>query len=54
MKGIGDTVSESGEKLKEVGKAAEPPAKTAWGNAPDGAVAVGHSVKGFFAKLFSN
>ena len=57
-KGIGNTVSEgakySGEKLKEAGKAAEPPAKTAWGNARDGAVAVGHSVKGFFANLFSN
>jgi hypothetical protein len=57
-KGIGDTVTEgakySGEKLKEAGKAAEPPAKTAWGNARDGAVAVGHSVKGFFSNLFSN
>jgi len=57
-KGIGNTVSEgakySGEKLKEAAKAAEPPAKTAWGNARDGAVAVGHSVKEFFANLFSN
>lgn len=57
-KGIGNTVTEgakySGEKLKEAGKAAEPPAKTAWGNARDGAVAVGHSVKGFFSNLFSN
>jgi hypothetical protein len=57
-KGIGNTVSEgakySGEKLKEAAKAAEPPAKTAWGNARDGAVAVGHSVKGFFSNLFSN
>lgn len=57
-KGIGNTVVEgakySGEKLKEAGKAAEPPAKTAWGNARDGAVAVGHSVKGFFSNLFSN
>jgi hypothetical protein len=56
-KGIGNTVSEgakySGEKLKEAGKAAEPPAKTAWGNARDSAVGVGHSVKGFFANLFS-
>jgi hypothetical protein len=56
-KGIGNTVSEgakySGEKLKEAGKAAEPPAKTAWGNARDGAVSLGHSVKGFFASLFS-
>lgn len=57
-KGIGNTVSEgakySGEKLKEATKAAEPPAKTAWGNARDGAVAFGHSVKGFFSNLFSN
>jgi hypothetical protein len=57
-KGIGNTVSEgakySGEKLKEAAKAAEPPAKTAWGNARDGAVAFGHSVKGFFTNLFSN
>jgi len=56
-KGIGKTVSEgakySGEKLKEAGKAAEPPAKTAWGNARDGAVGFGHSVKNFFANLFS-
>ena len=40
-KGVGKTVSEgakySGEKLKEAGKAAEPPAKSAWGNARDGA-----------------
>jgi hypothetical protein len=57
-KGIGNTVSEgakySGEKLKEAGKAAEPPAKTAWGNARDSAVGVGRSVKGFFTNLFSN
>ena len=56
-KGIGKTVSESakysGEKLKEAGKAAEPPAKTAWGNARDGAVGLGHTVKGFFTTLFS-
>jgi len=57
-KGIGNTVSEgaqySGEKLKDAGKAAEPPAKTAWGNARDGAVNVGRSVKNFFTSLFSN
>ena len=56
-KGIGKTVSEgakySGEKLKEAGKAAEPPAKTAWGNARDGAVGFGQAVKGFFTTLFS-
>jgi hypothetical protein len=57
-KGIGNTVSEgakySGEKLKEAAKAAEPPAKTAWGHARDGAAAFGHSVTGFFTNLFSN
>lgn len=57
-KGIGHTVSEgakySGEKLKEAGKAAEPSAKSAWGNARDGAVGFGHSVKGFFTNLFSH
>ena len=56
-KGIGKTVSEgakySGEKLKEASKAAEPPAKTAWGNARDSAVGFGHTVTGFFANLFS-
>ena len=57
-KGIGNTVSEgakfSGEKLKEAGKAAEPTAKTAWGNARDGAAAFGQSVTRFFTNLFSN
>jgi hypothetical protein len=43
----------SGEKLKEAGKAAEPPARTAWGDARDGAVSFGHSVTGFFSNLFS-
>ena len=56
-KGIGNTVTEgakySGEKLKEAGKAAEPPARTAWGDARDGAVSFGHSVTGFFSNLFS-
>jgi hypothetical protein len=56
-KGIGKTVSEgakySGEKLKEAGQAAEPPAKTAWGNARDGAVGFGRTVKVFFTNLFS-
>jgi hypothetical protein len=56
-KGIGNTVSEgakySGEKLKEAGKTAEPPAKSAWGSARDGAVSFGQSVKGFFTSLFS-
>jgi hypothetical protein len=57
-KGVGKTVSEgakySGEKLKEAGQAAEPPAKTAWGNARASAVGFGQSVKGFFTNLFSN
>lgn len=56
-RGIGNTVTEgakySGEKLKEAGKTAEPPAKSAWGSARDGAVSFGHSVKGFFTSLFS-
>jgi hypothetical protein len=56
-KGVGNTVTEgakySGEKLKEAGKAAEPPARTAWGDTRDGAVSFGHSVKGFFTNLFS-
>ena len=56
-KGIGNTVSEgakySGEKLKEAGKAAEPPAKTTWGHARDSAVGFGHTVKMFFTTLFS-
>jgi hypothetical protein len=56
-KDVGKTVSEGakygGEKVKEAGKAAEPPAKTAWGNARDGAVGFGHAVKGFFTTLFA-
>ena len=56
-KGLGHTVSEgaaySGEKLKEAGRAAEPPAKTAWASARDGAVGIGQTVKGFFTNLFS-
>jgi hypothetical protein len=56
-KGIGKTASDgakySAEKVKEAGQAAAPPAKTAWGNARDGVVGVGHTVKGFFTNLFS-
>lgn len=56
-KGIGNTVSEgakySGEKLKDAGKAAEPPARSAWSNARDSAVGIGRSVKVLFASLFS-
>jgi hypothetical protein len=57
VKGVGKTASDgakySAEKVKEAGQAAAPPAKTAWGNARDGAVGVGHPVKGFFTNLFS-
>lgn len=57
-RGIGKTVSEgakySGEKLKEAGKAAEPPPRTAWDKTRDGAVGFGHSVKSFFTNLFSD
>ena len=56
-KGIGNTVSEgakySGERVKDAAQAAAPPAKSAWGNARDGAVGVGRSVKSFFASLFA-
>jgi hypothetical protein len=57
-KGIGSTVVEgarfTGEKLKESGKAAEPPARSAWDSVRDGAVHAGHSVKTFFSRFFSN
>jgi hypothetical protein len=57
-KGIGKTVVEgakfSGEKLKESGKAAEPEAKSTWGNIKDSANSFGASVKTFFSRLFSN
>jgi hypothetical protein len=57
-KGIGNTVVEgaklTGEKFKEAGKAAEPPAKNAWDKTKAGAVSFGQSVKNFFSKLFSN
>jgi hypothetical protein len=56
-RGIGKTVSEgaqySAEKVKEAGRAAEPTAKSAWAHTRDGAVGFGHSVKLFFASLFS-
>ena len=57
-KGVGKTVVEgakfTGEKLKESGKAAEPEAKSAWGNVKDGAMSFGRSVRSFFGRLFSN
>jgi hypothetical protein len=56
-RGVGKTVSDgakySAEKVKEAGQAAEPPAKTAWGNTRDAAVGFGHTVTGFFTNLFS-
>jgi hypothetical protein len=57
-KGIGNTVVEgakyTGEKLKESGKAAEPEAKSTWGNLKDTANSCGATVKSFFASLFSD
>jgi hypothetical protein len=56
-KGIGDTVVEgakySGNKLKASGKAAEPAARSAWGNFKESARAFGVTVKSFFARLGS-
>jgi hypothetical protein len=43
----------TGEKFKEAGKAADPPARNAWQNVKEGATDFGHSVKNFFASLFS-
>jgi hypothetical protein len=62
-KGVGHTVVEgakfTGEKFKESGQAAKPPAKSAWSHLKDGDVkesanAFGSSVKNFFTRLFSN
>jgi hypothetical protein len=57
-KGIGKTVVEgakfTGEKLKESGKAAEPEARSTWGNIKDSANSFGASVKTFFTRLFSD
>lgn len=61
-KGVGHTVVEgakyAGEKFKESGQAASPPAKSAWQHLKDGDVrqsadAFGASVKNFFTRLFS-
>jgi len=55
-KGIGSTVVEgakyTGDKLKESGKAAEPEAKSTWGNLKETANSFGASVKNFFTTLF--
>jgi hypothetical protein len=61
-KGIGKTIVEgakfTGATLKEGGegasKAAEPKAKSAWGQVRDGAVTFGQGVKSFFSRLFGN
>ena len=42
----------TGEKVKEAGKAAEPPARSAWEKVRDGAVDFGQGVKNFFSRLF--
>lgn len=56
-KGVGKTVEEgakyTGEKFKEAGRAADPPARSTWQNAKDGASSFGHSVKNFFGTLFN-
>jgi hypothetical protein len=55
-KGLGNTVVEgakfSGEKLKEAGRAAEPPAKSAWQSLSQATTGFGRSVKNFFTRLF--
>jgi len=44
----------TGEKFKDAGKAAEPPAKSTWENVKDGTSSFGSTVKNFFTGLFSN
>jgi len=62
-KGVGNTVVEgtkfAGEKVKESGQAAAPPAKSSWQHLKEGSVkqsadAFGASVKNFFTRLFTN
>ena len=57
-KGVGNTVVEgakfTGEKFKDAGKAAAPPAKSTWENVKDGTSSFGSTVKNFFTGLFSN
>ena len=43
----------SGEKVKDAGEAAAPPAKRAWGSARDSVAGVGHRVTTFFTSLVS-
>jgi hypothetical protein len=56
-KGIGNTVVEgakyTGEKFKEAGKAADPPAKSTWEHMKESGRAFGHTVSNFFSTLFS-
>src|SRR3989304_6649578 len=55
-KGIGNTVVEgakfTGEKLKDAGKAAEPPAKRAWAKGKGGAGSFGTGARTFFTRVF--
>ncbi len=55
-KGIGRTVSEgakeTGDRFKEAGRAATPPAKSVWQNIKAAASSFGQSVKNFFSRLF--
>lgn len=57
-KGVGKTVVEgakyTGEKFKEAGRAAEPPARSSWQNVKEGASSFGRSVKNFFGTLFGD
>jgi hypothetical protein len=57
-KGVGNTVVEgakfTGEKFKDAGQAAAPPAKSSWENVKDGTSSFGYTVKNFFTGLFSN
>jgi hypothetical protein len=56
--GIGRTVTEgakeTGERFKAAGKAAKPPARSAWENVKEGASSFGRSVKDFFSRLFGD
>ena len=57
-KGVGHTVVEgaryTGEKFRESGEAAGPPARSGWQKVKDGAYDFGTSVKTFFTRLFNN
>jgi hypothetical protein len=57
-KGVGNTVVEgakfTGEKFKDAGRAAEPPARSTWENVKDGTSSFGYTVKNFFTGLFGN